>query len=148
MRTMYEYLGKTLLCKAYYKKAKDGVHIICYDKDGRSCWESHNPIEKAYAYNRHGEETELFFEGDGVEKKLYELTGKHFVGVCIGEIVLPIIELLYADTNYHYNGEEYKVICKQIQKTCECFVVYYANNRKRYVPKLFCEFMKGGGSDA
>lgn len=141
---MYEHLGKTLLCKAYYKKAKDGIHIMCYDKDGQFC-SDFNKIEKAYAYDRHGEETELFFEGDGVEKKLRELIeGNWFAGVCVGETVLPITEYLYTDVNYHYNGEEYYTIGKEIRETCECYIVYYANNRKRYVPKDCCEFLKGG----
>lgn len=141
---MYEHLGKTLLCKAYYKKASDGVYIVCYDKDNQYCDISHKEIETAFAYDLHGKETELFFEGDGVEKKLRELTEKHFVGVCVGETLLPITEYLYADTDYHYNGEAYYTIGKQIQETCECYIVYYANNRKRYVPKDCCEFLKGG----
>ena len=140
---MYEHLGKTALCKAYYKKVNDGVHITCYDKDGLFCTDF-NKIEKACAYDRHGKETELFFEGDGVEKKLRELTEKRFVGVCVGEIVLPITEYLYADTDYHYNGEEYYTIGKSIRDACECYIVYYANNRRRYVPKDCCEFLKGG----
>lgn len=142
---MYEHLGKTLLCKAYYKKAKDGVHIVCYDKDNQYCDISHNSIETAFAYDRNGKETELFFEGDGIEKVLRELVeGNWFMGVCVGETVLPITEYLYADINYHYNGEQYYAIGKQIQETCECYIVYYANNRKRYVPKDCCEFVKGG----
>ncbi len=141
---MYEHLGKKVLCKAYYKKASDGVHIICYDKDGMSCLESHKPIETACAYNRHGEETELNVEGDGLEKVLRELTDMWFVGICVGETILPITEYLYADTNIHWNGSENKVICKAVQETCDCYIVYYANNRKRYVPKDCCEFWKEG----
>lgn len=138
---MYENLGKKILCKAYYKKARDGVHIICYDKDGASCLVSNKPIENACAYDRHGQEIELDFEGDGVEKVLRELTEEWFTGVCVGETILPITEYLYSDTNIHWNGSESKVICKSIQETCDCYIVYYANNRKRYVPKDWCEFM-------
>ena len=141
---MYEHLGKILLCKAYYKKVKDGVHIVCYDKDGLVCT-GYNSIEAAFAYDRNGKETELEFVGDGIEKVLHELVeGNWFTGVCVGETVLPITEYLYADVDYHWNGEQYYAIRKQIQETCECYIVYFANNRKRYVPKDCCEFLKGG----
>ena len=141
---MYEHLGKKVLCKAYYKKAHDGVHITCYDEDGLFCSTSQKPIATAFAYDRHGKEAELCFEGDGVEKILHELIEKHFVGVCVGEKTIPITEYLYSDTNWDWIGREYKEIGKEIKDACECYVVYYANNRKRYVPKDYCEFMKGG----
>lgn len=140
---MYEHLGKKALCKGYYKKVNDGVHITCYDKDGQVCTDL-NKIEKACGYTKTGEEKELYFEGDGIEKVLRELKEDWFTGVCVGETLIPITEYLYTDTNYHYNGEEYYVIGKSIREACECYIFYYANNRKRYVPKDYCEFWKGG----
>ncbi len=140
---MYEYLGRKALCSAYYKKIYDGVHIRFYDKDGQFCNEV-NKAEKACAYTSKGEEKELFFEGDGVGKELYELANKEFTGVCVGEIQLPITEFLYTDTNYHYDGSEYNVVCKSVRNTCDCYIIFYANNRKRYVPKDCCVFLKGG----
>ena len=144
---MYEHLGKTALCKGYYKKVNDGVHITCYDKDGRFCTD-YNKIEKACGYTTTGEEKELFFEGDGIEKVLREFAEKKFVGVCVGEVILPITEYLYTDTDFYWNGEEYKVIGKAIQQSCECYIIYYANNLKHYVPKEYCEFLKGGDDNA
>lgn len=137
---MYKHLGHKVLCTAYYKKIHDGVHIICYDKDGMFCTDM-NEVEKACGYTRNGTEKELFFEGDGIGKELYELKRKDFCGVCVGEIVLPITEFLYSDTDYHYDGSEYKAIGKSVRNTCECYIIYYANNRKRYVPKEFCTFI-------
>lgn len=137
---MYKYLGFKAKCSAYYKKAHDGVHITLYDKDGMFCNEFYK-AEKACACTRTGEEKELFFEGDGIVKELYELQYKDFKGVCVGEKVLPITEFLYTDIGYHYNGEDYQFVGKSIKDTCECYIVYYANNKKRYVPKSFCTFI-------
>ena len=142
---MFEHLGQKVSCSAYYKKIHDGVHIRCYDKDGRFCNEV-DKAEKACAYNSKGEEKELSFEGDGVNKVLYELANKEFNGVIVGETRLLVVEYLYTDIGYHYNGEEFRYISKQMQESCECYVVYYANNRKRYVPKDCCVFLKGGES--
>ena len=140
---MYEHLGKKVLCKGYYKKVNDGVHIVCYDKDGQFCTDF-NKIEKACGYTKTGKEKELYFEGDGIGKVLRELKEDWFTGVVVGETFLPITEYLYTDTDYHYNGEEYYTIGKSIRKADECYIVYFANNRKRYVPKDCCEFWKGG----
>ena len=138
---MYEHLGKTALCTAFYKKTKDGVHIECWDKDGIPSEKSYGKIEKAFAWNKEGMVEELFFEGSGIEKTLYTLVSKKFAGVCVGEVKLPIIELLYADFTYNWQDEEERFIAKDIKQSCECYIIYYANNKKHYVPKDCCEFL-------
>lgn len=137
---MYKYLGFKAKCSAYYKKAHDGVYITLYDKDGMFCNEIYK-AEKACACTRTGEEKELFFEGDGIGKELYKLKYKDFIGVCVGEIELPITSYLYTDTDIDWTGREYRVVSKSIRETCECYIIYFANNRKRYVPKSFCTFI-------
>ena len=52
--------------------------------------------------------------------------------------------MLYADFTYDWQGEEQRFIAKEIKQSCECYVIYYANNRKRYVLKDCCEFEKEG----
>lgn len=130
---MYEHLGKTALCTAFYKKTKDGICIEWSGEEGDPAFVLRNGIK--------GEM--LHFEGDGVIKTLYNLVNKKFIGVCVGEIVLPITELLFADINdapYYENS----YIGKEIKQSCECYIIYYANNMKHYVPKDCCEFLKGG----
>ena len=138
---MYEHLGKMALCTGFYKKIKDGVHIECWDRNGVPAERSSLGIEKAYAWDKSGQTEELLFEGSGIEKTLYTLVNKKFSGVCVGEVKLPITELLYADFFYDHNCEEQRFIGKEIKQSCECYVVYFANNRKRYVPKDCCEFV-------
>ena len=134
---MFEHLGRMAVCNAYYKKIKDGVHIECWDKDGIPFERSNKALEKAYAWNKDGMVKELLFEGDGIEKTLRTLVNKTFSGVCVGEVKLPITELLYADFTYDHNCVEQRFIAKEIKQSCECYVIYYANNRKRYVC-LYC----------
>ena len=137
---MYENLGKKVSCKGYYKQVRDGVHIECFDEDNVNRAISDKPTAKAYSYDKNGTAMQLEFQGDGIEKTLRELTEISFDGVCVGETVLPIKEYLYSDTSYHPTGEEFGFIGKQITQTCECYVIYYANNKKRYVPKDYCDF--------
>lgn len=139
---MYEHLGKMAICKAFYKKVKDGVHIECWDKDGVPFERSNKPLETAFAWNKDGMVKELYFEGDGIEKTLHTLVNKNFSGVCVGEVKLPITELLYADFTYDHNCEEIRFIAKDIKQNCDCYIIYYANNRKRYVPKDCCVFVE------
>ena len=128
---MYEHLGKTALCTAFYKKIKDGICIEWSGEEG----------DPAFVIRNGTKGETLYFEGDGVIKTLYNLVNKKFIGVCVGEIVLPITELLFADINdYPY----YPYIGKEIKQSCECYIIYYANNMKHYVPKDCCEFLKGG----
>ena len=130
---MYEYLGEKALCTAFYKKTKDGICIEWSGEDGDPAFVSRNGIK--------GEM--LHFEGDGVIKTLYKLVNKKFIGVCVGEIVLPITELLFTDISDSYYSQK-TFVGKEIKQSCECYIIYYANNMKHYVPKDCCEFLKGG----
>ena len=142
MKTFFD-LGKKVRCDGYYKKAKDGVFIACFDKKGYiTDGKNKNEIEKAVAVDSLGWEQELNFEGDGIDKTLYRLVKKEFDGICVGKVTLPITEYLYTDTGYNNIGYEFKFISKQITKTETCYVIYYANNRKRYVPYYLCRFIE------
>lgn len=141
MKTFYD-LGKQVKCSAYYKKVKDGVFIVCFDKNGYiTDGANKRKIEEAVAVDTYGYEQALRFEGDGIDKTLYRLTDKTFTGVCVGKVIIPITEYLYCDTSYNIAGNEFKFVGKQVTKTCECYVIYYANNRKRYVPVEHCTFI-------
>ena len=130
---MYEHLGKTALCTSFYTKAKDGICIEWSGEEGDPAFVLRNGIK--------GEM--LHFEGDGVIKTLYRKVNKKFAGVCVGEIILPITELLFTDT-HDDSYRCYDFVGKEIKQTCECYIIYYANNQKHYVPKDCCEFLKGG----
>ena len=142
MKTFFD-LGKKVRCDSYYKKVRDGIFIACFDKNGYMIdGKNRNEIEKAVAVDSYGWEQELRFEGDGIDKTLYRLVEKEFEGVCVGKITLPVTEYLYADSGFNFSGDDFKYICKQITKTEDCYVVYYANNRKRYVPCYCCKFIE------
>ena len=139
---MYQNLGKKVICSAFYKEARDRVYIDCYDKNNCSCNITGAPISKAVAMRGSTVIKELNFEGDGVFKHLYTLVNKEFKGVCVGEVLLPVIKYLYSDTDCLPIGGEVNVIHTAVSKQCECYVVYFTNNRKHYVPKDCCTFVE------
>lgn len=139
----FKELGKKVRCDGYYKKAKDGVFIACFDKHGYiTDGKNKNEIDKAVSVDSDGWEQDLRFEGDGIDKTLYMLVRRQFEGICVGKITLPVTEYLYSDTTYNNIGYEFKFIGKQVTKTETCYVIYYANNRKRYVPCYYCKFIE------
>ena len=121
---MYEHLGKKAVCTAFYAKTKDGICIEWSGKEGDPAFVSRNGIK--------GEM--LHFEGDGVIKTLYNIVKKDFVGVCVGEVVLPITELIFTDI-YDDTYREYPFVGKEIKQSCECYIIYYANNMKHTFTK-------------
>ena len=139
----FKELGKKVRCDGYYKKAKDGVFIACFDKHGHiTDGKNKNEIDKAVSVDSDGWEQDLRFEGDGIDKTLYMLVRRQFEGICVGKVTLPVTEYLYSDTTYNNIGYEFKFIGKQVTKTETCYVIYYANNRKRYVPCYYCKFIE------
>lgn len=135
---MFDKLGKKVCCSGYYKRIKDGLYIECYDKDNYLCADTGKSINKAVVIINGKIIKELDFDGSGEIKTLYKYTTKRFIGICVGEIKLCIKELLFANIGYHYNGEEYLYIGKTPTEIVDCYIVYYVNNRKRYVPKTKC----------
>lgn len=137
----FKHLGKKVECTSYYRKVRDGIFIMCLDKNGMR-YGANNQIENAVAVDSDGNGTDLEFCGDGIEKTLYNLVNKNFTGVCVGEKRIIVKEYLYSDFDYDWLGNEVKFIGKQIIDFCDCYIIYYANNRKRYVPKECCNFVE------
>lgn len=114
-------------CTGYYKKAHDGVWVHL-DKDNFT----------AYAMNSHNDEaTEA--DVDCVEKSYYEHIKSNFRGVIVG--FKDLIVKGYLDVNYQDAVDigigsipEKFYVEKRAKEVVRCAVVYYANNRKHFVP--------------
>lgn len=113
-------------CEGYYKKAKDGKYIILCDE-----------FCKGDAYNSSGELLEEDVEQ--LEKTYYEYKEQKFTGVIVGFVDLVIVgylEVIYQDVIDVGVGviPEKLYIQKVPKEIAKCAIVYYANNKKHYVP--------------
>ncbi len=121
-------------CSGYLKKVNDCKHI-------KTTRDSEGNIDGA-DYVWWDEEKKCYQEKqieefDGVSdfvKTYYKKTDKEFSGVIVGEKDIVASAALYADTNTDFRGYEYSYIGKQVVEVVKCAIVYYGNNRKRYVP--------------
>ena len=122
-----ELLFKCVECSAYLKKVNDGVHIsLTYGEP--------NEDKSGTFHHADGSETKCQFEGDGVDKTYYTRKDAKFRGLVVGIKGIVAKGLLFTDTGYHYNGEDYGYVGKQAVETVRCAIVYYSDNKKRYVP--------------
>lgn len=79
--------------------------------------------------------TQSSCEGDlDFLKTYYELTKKDFTGFAVGIKDICATGYLVVDTCFHYNGSEHLAIRKEPKDIYKCAIVYYGNNRKRFVP--------------
>lgn len=130
MTTMVKLFGK-YKCKGFYKKAHDGVFIALDKENHKATWMNvslWNVNDSIIA-----EDIEV------AEKKYYEYVSQNFTGVVVGFIDLVVEG--YLDVNYEDAFDtgvgmmpEKFFVSKRPKKITPCAIVYYANNKKHYVP--------------
>ena len=128
---MFEF--RKVRCSSYLKKVNDGRCLEC---DGK------------YGFI---EEVRYIGEGDDVPDKCecigaleflktyYKRVDAQFEGLFVGTKTVVVDAYLWGDIDYQPNGSERICIGRHINTRIECGVVYYANNRKRYVPLVDIE---------
>ncbi len=124
---------KFVRCSSYLKPIKDGRHMeqyvdgngettrVCYMENGKCLGESKS--EGAYEFS----------------KTYFERVEADFTGVMVGTKTVTVENWLYSDFDYDFRGCERIVLHKDKKTVIECGIVYYANNRKRYVPLVDIE---------
>lgn len=128
-------LFKKVCCKAYYKKVCDGKYIQEVDTEkGKSYFLANsNEPESQWKETSTGE--------SGHFKTYFERKEKAFNGIVVGFkwiVLTGWVEIEHNDNPYN----EYDYVCKTPNIIGECAIVYFANNRKRYVPLDSLEVMR------
>lgn len=122
-----ELMFKKAKCKGFYKKAHDGKCIFL-DEENLKAYESIG-FDGCYE----GEEV------DRVEKTYYEYVEKRFGGFVVGFVDLVVkgyLDAIYqepCDVGVGVIPEKFYV-AKTPKEIVKCAIVYYANNKKHYVP--------------
>lgn len=124
---MKDILFKKVKCNAYLKKVYDGKFIDVSQEDFKAIYTDYRNLDKLY--------TESTCEGDlDFLKTYYEFKEKEFTGLVVGIKDVTVTAYLVADIGYQYSGKEYIYVRKEPKDIYKCAIVYYGNNRKRYVP--------------
>ena len=128
-------------CWAYLREKKDGIYIEVRDKDGKVIYPNRvtEPLS-AYAvrFDPRLEKLEIIadlsnWDGESVKKIYRERTEADFTGVVVGYIRIDrsgYIGTIWETPPY---GGEYGHLFKEIDDRPEVAVVYYRNNKKRFV---------------
>ena len=128
-------------CRAYLRQVHDGVCIILLSRKeveelyGVSELKKH-PLGMARAMIPEGEKDLSDFEGEGVEKTYRIRTEKEFRGCVVGYDKVDVKGIIGTDTAEYYREDGYEekgYVFKKITEQPEVAIVYYGNNRKRYV---------------
>lgn len=120
-------LFKKVKCSSFLKKVWDGKFIQVYkgELDSASYCDSNDPENEI--------ESDCCGEYDFL-KTYYEKKQRNFTGFVVGIKDIVVTGYLVADTDScPYNGEHLKIY-KHPKEIIKCAIVYYGNNRKRYVP--------------
>lgn len=132
---MKNLLFQKVKCNAYLKKVYDGRCIGTHHENGKIelCWydSTNEEDQKSKDFQ------ELECECDGSHefvKTYYKRIEKGMYGFVVGIKNVDITRYLVADISSGYNGEDFIYISKVPKDVIKCAIVYYANNRKRYVP--------------
>lgn|SRR5574344_666547 len=127
---------KIVKCDGYLNKINDGRFIRCTDTE--SCYVDLNSKSKpdnGFTWDKlHQAWIKDIPDGEGALeflKTYYKLKEKRFTGVCVGYKDVELSAWLYIDYD---SSSEKEYVGKQINETVKCAIVYYANNKKRYVP--------------
>ncbi len=67
-------------------------------------------------------------------KTYYDRKRLNFTGIIVGTEKVVAKGWLVVDTVNPYYSPEYCIIKKEPEEVIDCYIVYYAENRKRYVP--------------
>lgn len=125
---MSDLLFQKVKCKGFLKKVWDGRFIETHPNEGYTydCEyrDSNNPDLKI--------ECEYCGDFDFL-KTYYEHKEKEFFGFVVGYKEIVATGYLTVDTDYDFMGREHTRLGKQPKDVCQCAIVYYANNKKRFV---------------
>lgn len=131
-----------VICKAYLKKAHDGIFIGFEDAVGNPVMTKtvENADIKAFAWQfnpetNKNEKIKEFEEwcGDSIEKTYRERIEEEFTGFVVGFTRIKIKGRIGTDWEYHPYYGEYGHCFKTIDEYPKVAVVYFKNNCKRYV---------------
>lgn len=122
-------LFRKVKCNGYLKKVFDGRFIETHENEGET-------LDCIYVDTNNPDlDIECQYCGDlDFLKTYYEYKEKKFTGVVVGFKDIVIDGYLTVETCTNWLGSEYTKFGKQCRTTASCAIVYYANNRKRYVP--------------
>lgn len=116
-------------CKGYYKKVRDGIWIHL-DKDELKAYQMNSALC--------GEAIEKE-DIECAEKTYFEHRNCNFGGVIVGFVDLVVKG--YLDVNYEDSIDvgigvipEKFYVTKRPKEVVKCAIVYYANNKKHFVP--------------
>ena len=130
-------------CKGFYSKVHDGTFIYI---DAQNL--------KAWHMNSNAIGTECFVEEDvdRVEKTYYKHVKQNFFGVIVGFKNLTVtgyLDVIYNDAIDVGVGilPEQLFVQKNPNRVVKCAIVYYANNKKHFVPlqDIECKVNEKGG---
>lgn len=126
---MNELLFKCVKCKGFLKKVKDGRFIDSNtDEEGT--------LDCTYVDTNNPDwDLECEYCGDlDFLKTYYEHCDTKFKGFIVGFKDVVATGYLVVDTEYHFDGREYTKISKQAKDIYKCAIVFFSDNKKRYVP--------------
>lgn len=121
-------LFQKVSCYGYLKKIYDGRFIETFENEGKT-------LDCTYVDTNNPDlDIQCEYSGDlDFLKTYYEHKTKKFTGIVVGFTKVVIDGYLTVETVYDWNDNECTKLGKK-PKTIEiCAVIYYANNRKRYV---------------
>lgn len=123
-------LFEKVKCKGFYKKVYDGTYIFL---DEINLTATH--------MNSNSQDTNCVVEEnvDRVEKTYYKHVNQTFCGVIVGFTDIKVtgyLDVIYNDAVDVGVGvlPEQFFVKKTPKYVCKCAIVYYANNKKHYVP--------------
>jgi len=129
-------------CRAYLREKKDGIHIEVRDGDGFPLFKDivYEPL-KAYAVRYNDpihRKAEILADlsgwcGESIKKTYRERTEAEFTGVVVGYKHIDRSGYIGTDWETPPYGREYGHFFKEIDDRPEVAVVYYRNNKKRFV---------------
>lgn len=125
---MENILFKKVNCNSFLKKVWDGKFIQIYKGE----------YDEASYCNSNDPDNEITSECCGeldFLKTYYKETHRNFTGFVVGIKDIVVTGYLVAETIFDFRGCEYLKVYKQPKETIKCAIVYYGNNRKRYVPR-------------
>ena len=112
-------------CKGFYKKMKAG-RFMFLDEETMTANEMDFSVTDTGIVKK---------DIESMEKTYYKHVNKNFKGVVVGFTDLVITGYLDAVYEYNdYNGNEKLYASKRAKDIVKCAIVYYANNKKHYVP--------------
>ena len=117
-------------CKGFYSKVHDGTYIFLDTQNLKAAHMNSNAIN-----------TDCLVEEDvdRVEKIYYKHVNQNFCGVIVGFtnlVVTGYLDVIYNDAVDVGVGiiPEQFFVQKNPKRVVKCAIVYYANNKKHYVP--------------